>query len=154
MFQNAESIKRHHKKFIDEIVETETVWSLRSAEGLATSSSVKQKNEDGAPMDMVCFWSNQKLAGVCGRKYWKEYAPSEIPLSIFLENWCLGLYYDDWLIGTNFDWNLFGQENEPPELILEIIEKLKDKNKEIKFTKFKDLLDLENQVKEALEDRD
>jgi hypothetical protein len=152
MIQNSIAIKKKHKDFIEEVTKNEIVWVLKSDKGLATSSSVKYEDENGEPIEIVCFWSNRKLASVCGKKYWKEYILTEMELSIFLENWCIGLYTDDWLVGTNFDWNLFGQENEPIELILEITEELQKKNKDLEFKKFKNIKDLKSQAKKIYEE--
>lgn len=152
MLQNSISIKNKHKKFIQEVTDNEIVWVLRSKEGLATSSSNEYEDEDGEPIEIVCFWSNQKLASVCGKKFWKEYSAVEIELSIFLENWCVGLSNDDLIVGTNFDWNLFGQENDPIELILEITEEMQKKKKDLKFKKFKNIKDLETQAKKIYDE--
>lgn len=151
MLQNSISVKNRHRKFINEVVENKIVWGLKSKDGFATSSSNDYVNEKEEPLEIICFWSNRKLASVCGKKYWKEYQPSEIELSVFLENWCVGTYNDNSLIGTNFDWNLFGQENEPLELIIEITTALKERNEELGFKKFKNIDDIANQAKNIME---
>ena len=152
MLQNSIVVKQKHQKFIQEVIDNKKVWVLRSDEGLATSSSIKYEDENGEPINIVCFWSNKKLASVCGKKHWEEYVPTEMELSIFLENWCVGLFHDDWIVGTNFDWNLFGQENDPIELIIEVTAQLKIKNIELNFNKFKNVDDLELQAKKIYEE--
>ena len=154
MLQNSITVKKKHKNFIKEVTDNEAVWCLKSDKGLATSSSVKYEDESGEPIKIVCFWSNRKLANVCGKKYWEDYVPTEMELSVFLENWCVGLHNDDLIVGTNFDWNLFGQENDPVELILEIAEVLQEKNKDLDFRKFENIKDLETQVKDIYENMD
>lgn len=147
MLQDSSTIKKRHKKFIEEVVKNETVWALKSDEGLASSSSTEYQDENGEPIGIVCFWSNRKLASVCGKKYWQKYEPTEIKLSTFLENWCVGLHSDNWMIGTNFDWNLFGQESAPTELIIEVIQELNKNHKDLQFKKFEGIEDLHSQIK-------
>ena len=152
MLQNSISVKNRHRKFIKEIVEHEFVWALKSEEGYATSSSNEDEDENGEPIVIICFWSDKKLASVCSKKYWQEYKPSKIELNKFLENWCVGMYHDDTIVGTNFDWNLFGQENDPLELIVEIVDELKKVKKELTFNKFDDIKSLKNQALKILEE--
>ena len=152
MIQNSIAIKKKHQKFIEEVVLNGIVWGLKSDEGYATSSSNDYEDNQGEPIVLICFWSNKKLANVCGRKYWKEYKPQEIELTAFLENWCVGMYNENSMAGTNFDWNLFGQENDTLELALEIIDELKKKKKTLAFRKFECLQDFETQTRSVLDE--
>lgn len=154
MFQNSIVTKNRYKKFIQEITENEIVWTLKSKEGYVTSSSNNFEDNDGEPLDLLCFWSDKKLASVCAKKNWQEYKPTEIKLSIFLENWCVGMSLDNELAGINFDWNLFGQESDPVELAIEISEALQKLNKDLDFKKFDGIEDFKMQAKNILEEEE
>ncbi|WP_205500881.1 DUF2750 domain-containing protein [Rufibacter psychrotolerans] len=148
MIQDSIIVKQRHERFIKKICETEIVIGLESEEGFATSSSNNYEDEDDNPIQMICFWSERALAKACAKDGWANYTPTEIPLSEFLENWCVGMNNDGLLIGTNFDQNMFGHEVEPFDLILEIIAELKSSGKKLYLQKFEDINDLESQVKE------
>ena len=150
MLQNSIVVKKRHQKFVEEITENEIVWALENKEGFATSSSNQFEDEKGNPIGLICFWSDKKLASVCAKKNWSDYKPKELRIEEFMENWCVGIYHDNLMVGTNFDWNMFGFEIEPLELIIEIVEKLKEKNKNLIFKKFEGIEDIESQVKEIV----
>ncbi len=150
MFKNHIDIKLKHKKFITEVCETGIVFGLKSKNGFATSYSNEFEDEDGEPLGVICFWSKEIMAKVCAKNEWEDYHPSEISLSDFLENWCIGIHNDELLIGTNFDQQLFGYESNGYNLILELITELKRINKVLDLKKFEDIEDFENQTKKAL----
>lgn len=143
-------INENHKKFIKTICETKVVYGLESNDGFATSCSNTYEDDEGEPIELICFWSDKASAQSCIANEWSNYTISEIPLSEFIENWCLGMDGDGLLVGTNFDLDLFGQESDPLELILDLIAELKITKTELEFVKFNYLQDLENQVKDIL----
>ena len=151
MFKNHIDVKLKHEKFVKKVCETNLVYGLENKDGFATSSSNDLEDEDGEPIGIICFWSEKALAKSCSKNDWEEYEPTEIRLAEFIENWCVGIDNDELLVGTNFDQNMFGNEIEGYGLILELIEELKKKNKELDFEKFEDLKDLENQIRDAME---
>ncbi|MGJ8744560.1 DUF2750 domain-containing protein [Polaribacter sp.] len=150
MIQDSLIIEKRHKRFIKSVCNTETVYGLKNHKGFATSSSVKYENDNGQPIGIICFWAEKSLAKSCIEKDWHNYKISEILLSDFIENWCVGMENDGLLIGTEFDRNMFGFESEPMELILELITELKSIGKDLKFKKFEGIIDLEKQVHEIL----
>ena len=150
MFKNHIDIRLKHEKFIKKVCETNIVYGLEKGGGYATSSSNDLEDEDGEPIGIICFWSEKALANSCVKNGWKEYKLSEIKLSEFIENWCIGIDNDELLVGTNFDQNMFGYEIEGYDLILELLDELKKINKELEFLKFENLEDLETQIKEAI----
>lgn len=152
MLQDHITLKNRYKDFIRKICDTEIVYGLKDEKGYATSYSNELEYEDGEPVQIICFWSDAARAKSCLDKEWNRYEPSPIPLNEFMENWCLGMNGDGSLAGTDFDSNLFGYEAEPLELALEIIEELKKNEKSISLRKFEDLDDMENQIREVLED--
>lgn len=152
MFQDHLTVRLRHERFIRTICKEGIVFSLESEEGFATSSSNELDDEDGNVVPIVCFWSEKALANSCKKDAWENYRLVEISLSEFVEDWCVGLYNDEILAGTNFDSRMFGYETDPLDLILELIEELKANQIEIELRKYKDIRDLENQVREITEE--
>lgn len=150
MIQDQIALENRHKNFVKKVSENEIVYALKNDCGYATSSSNEIEDEDGNPVEIICFWSDKAIAKSCIKNEWSEYEIDELNLSEFLENWCVGMSNDGLIVGTNFDQNLFGYEVEPLELILEIITALNLQNKQIKLKKFDDIKDLETQINEIL----
>jgi len=151
MIQDSIIIEKRHKRFIKKICESEIVFGLKNHKGFATSSSINYENNEGKPIGIICFWAEKSLAKSCIEKDWLDYKFSDIILSDFIENWCLGMENDGLLVGSEFDRNMFGFESEPMELILELITELKSIGKDLSFKKFEGIIDLEKQVKEIIE---
>lgn len=143
-------ILNKHQKFVKQICENEMVYTLENEEGFAISYSSNYEDEDGEPIELNCFWSNEALAKSCIKEEWATFKIHSIPLNKFIEYWCIGIDHDGHMIGTEFDANLYGYEADPLELILEIVEQLKVLDKIIEFENFENLNDLESQIKEAL----
>lgn len=141
--------KLKHEEFVRKVCETNIIYGLESDEGFATSSSNEFDDENGEPIEMICFWSHKKQATSCIKNNWAEYAVAEMPLSEFIENWCIGMNNDGLIIGTNFDENMSGFEIEPLELILELVKELRINKSDISFLEFDNLDDLEKQIKSA-----
>ncbi|WP_036155360.1 DUF2750 domain-containing protein [Maribacter forsetii] len=150
MFQNYITVKNRHKKFLKTVCETETVYGLKNKKGFATSSSFHYDDEDGEPVGMICFWAEKARAKSCIKDGWRNYEPTEISLSEFMENWCVGMENDGLLVGTQFDQNMFGFEAAPLKLIIDLSTELKSIGKDLIFRKFKGIEDLETQVKEIM----
>ena len=148
MFQDSIMLKNRHQKFIKTVSDNGIVFGLKSKNGFATSSSNHYEDDDGKPIGMICFWAEKVRAKSCAKEGWKKYKPTEIPLTEFIENWCVGMANDGLILGTQFDQNLFGYEVEPLKLILELTAELKSNGKELNFKKFNGIDDLEKQVKE------
>ena len=127
----------------------EIVYGLKSKNGFATSRSTQLEDTDGNPIGMICFWAEKVRAKSCAKDEWKKYKVTEISLSEFIENWCIGMANDGLLIGTQFDQNLFGFEIEPLELLIDLTTELKSLGKDLNFRKFTGIVDLEKQVKES-----
>ncbi len=151
MLHDSITLKNRHLKFIKTVSESEIVYGLKSKNGFATSSSTQYEDDNGNPIGMMCFWAEKVRAKSCAKDEWKKYKVTEILLSDFIENWCIGMANDELLIGTQFDQNLFGFEAEPLELIIELTTELKSLGKNLNFRKFNGIEDLEKQVKEITE---
>lgn len=152
MTQDSTAEKQKEVNFIQKVCETGFVWALENAEGFATSSSNQYEDEEGEPVEMICFWSNESLAAACAKEDWNEYTPAKLPLGEFIENWCTGMANDELLLGIDFDENMFGFEADPLELILELSEGLKVAKQKVVLKNYEKLSDLVDEVKKALEE--
>ncbi|KMQ64914.1 hypothetical protein ACM46_11955 [Chryseobacterium angstadtii] len=150
MLQDHITVENRHKDFIKKVSETEVVYALEDENGFAVSYSNELEYEDGEPVQIICFWSDEARAKSCINDEWIGYKVSTIPLSDFIENWCLGMNNDGIVAGTNFDSNLFGYEAEPLELVLDILEVLKKTEKNFPLRKFESFDDMQKQIKEVL----
>lgn len=148
MLQDSIIVRQRHEKFIATVCNTEVVWVIENDNGFATSTSNETVDDESEPVGMICFWSDNVLAKSCIQGEWAEYVPVEIPLSDFIENWCIGMSNDGLLVGTNFDRNMFGFETDPLNLIIELGKELKNQNKEISLGKYHHLGDLIHEVEE------
>ncbi|AXT54611.1 DUF2750 domain-containing protein [Aquimarina sp. AD1] len=151
MLQDSITLKNRHLKFIKTVSESEIVYGLKSKKGFATSSSTQYEEDNGNPIGMICFWAEKVRAKSCAKDEWKKYRVTEISLTEFIENWCIGMANDGLLIGTQFDQNLFGYEVEPLDLILELTTELKSNEKDLNFRKFNGIDGLEKQIKDIIE---
>ncbi|MCT2564170.1 DUF2750 domain-containing protein [Chryseobacterium herbae] len=150
MIQDHITVENRHKDFIKKVSETEIIYALKDENGYSVSYSNELEYEDGEPVQIICFWSDQARAKSCIGDEWSHYEVSSVPLNDFVENWCLGMNNDGLVVGTNFDSNLFGCEAEPLELVLDIIEELKKTGKNITLRKFRSIEEMETQIREVL----
>jgi hypothetical protein len=151
MLQNSIIVKQRYERFIKKVCETEIVYGLKNTEGFATSESNDFEDENGASLELICFWSEKSLAQFCVKEEWSEYIPNEISLENFIENWCIGMFNDGLIIGINFDQNLFGFEIEPLELIKALLVELHKQGKELSLRKFKSVEELEQKINKLCE---
>ncbi|MEG0925208.1 DUF2750 domain-containing protein [Chryseobacterium sp.] len=152
MIQDHITVQNRYKDFIKKISETETVYALKDEKGYATSYSNEIEDENGEPVQIVCFWSDAARAKSCVDQEWNHYEISSISLREFIENWCLGMNSDGIIVGTNFDSHLFGYEAEPLEVIMDSIKELRTTGKSLELRKFENMEDLESQIREILKD--
>ena len=151
MAQESIEFKKNHTEFVQTICATQKVYAIKNEEGYATSFSLEMEDENEEPVEVFCFWSSNEKAALLLKDEWKDFDIDTIDLATFLENWCVGMNNEGLLIGTDFDETLNGFEIDPLELMLEISSELKAKNQTITLCKFKDINDMETQVKAILE---
>ncbi len=145
MPQESSTVNHGHSKFVEQVVEFETVWGLKTREGWACSAS-----NDHQDVKVFLFWSDRSHAAACAIDDWVYYNPESMPLAKFLEDWCLGMHYDNVLVGTNWEADMLGKELEPLRLALEITEQLKKTNKQIVFTKYESGMNFESQLRDEI----
>ncbi len=146
MSQHSMKTKGNHQAFIKKICETGVVWCLKNSDGLATSNSTVYEGRKGAQIGLFCFWSEKKLAQDCVLDNWDDYTPNQIPLSEFIEDWCLGISNDGFMVGSNFDQNMIGSEVDALDLIIALSKELKAQKKEIKLKKFDHINSLVDEI--------
>ena len=147
--QGSDIITNRYQKFIKTVCETDIVYALQNHDGFATSASVQYDDENDKPVGVLCFWAESARAKSCIKNHWDNYQITEIPLTDFIENWCVGMENDGILAGTGFDQNMFGYEAKPLDLILDLVTEIKVTKKSILLQKFDGIADLEEQAKVA-----
>ena len=103
--------ENRYRIFVDTVLETKTVWGLRSADGWAVAPS--NEFED---VDVMPFWSHRASAKAVAREEWADYEPSELDLESFVAKWLRGMHEQGYRVGTNWNTSLVGLELEPIEL--------------------------------------
>ena len=145
MLQDSSIANTKHSRFVAQVVELDTVWGLKTKEGWLVTAS-----NDHQDVKIFLFWSEMSSAAECAKDDWVYYVPESMPLAKFLEDWCVGMHYDNVFVGTNWDSAMPGKEIEPLKLALEILEKVKEWNKQMEFTKYGSADDFESQIREAI----
>jgi hypothetical protein len=123
-----QDIEVNYNSFIEKVAATKQVWGLKSKTGWANAES--GDNEDVA---VIPLWSERGLAKICARDDWKSFLPTEIPLAVFLEDWCMGMAENETLAGINWDANMLGKESDAFTLALDILNRLSAINSAITF---------------------
>lgn len=147
--QDDNTLNSKTETFVKNVCKSKIVYGLESEEGFAISGSMDYDDENGEPVEVICFWSEEAAAASCAREDWANYQVVEIPLGEFMENWCIEMNNDGLLAGIDFNENLNGSEIEPLELALELVKGLKSVNKTVAFETYSSLADLEKQIRKA-----
>lgn len=138
-----ESTDIKYTQFIEKVAATKLVWGLKSKTGWANTESA-----ENAEVGVIPFWGDRSLAKISARDEWKTYTPTDVPLAIFLEDWCLGMSENETLVGINFDAKMQGVEAEPELVAFDILTRLKAINSAIKFTNYTSIDDFITEISE------
>lgn len=138
------------KEVVEKIIANDKIFTLTYKEESAFVGSNLFKLNDGSPVPVWCFWTDENLAKKQIREDWSLFEVIDIPLANFLEDILVSVTNEGYIVGIDFDENLIGTETDPLEMIIEIISQLKANNKTVELEYFKDLNDLENQAKKIL----
>lgn len=149
MQQDENTLSLKLDAFVKTICKSKIVYGLESEEGFAISGSVDYDDENGEPVEVICFWSDEAAAAACVKEDWADYQVVEIPLAEFMENWCIEMNNDGLLAGVDFEEDLSGLEIEPLELVMALIKELKISNKTVAFETYANLAELEKHIREA-----
>jgi hypothetical protein len=143
------SVKLKYGRFVKQACAGKKLYTLESEDGFVTSDSEDLEDEEGEPVQVVFFWSEKDQAEACIKNSWADYRVAELPLADFMETWCLELNNEGMLVGADFDWDQPGTEIEPLDLVLELGQELRRNRSSVSFAKYKDLVDLEKQIRQA-----
>ena len=112
MLQDSATNQENYERFITKVLESKIIWGLKTHEGVwATCPS-----NDFEETNVYVFWSDEAYAKRHAKNEWVEYAPTAIPLDLFIDKWLKGMHQDNHLVGPNWDAHLFGKEVEPIEI--------------------------------------
>lgn len=153
MSKQNQKTDQNHQRFIQDVCQQGKIWTLKSPDVYAISSSINYTNDEGEPLPMLCAWSSKELALACAKQEWEVFEAESIELGSFLEDWCIGMDEDGLMVGTNFTSKMEGTETEPLLLILELTTELKRAQKKIQLQHFSGVTDLIEQIREVLEFR-
>jgi hypothetical protein len=134
MSQNTDSTEAKYELFIEKVSTSQLVWGLKNKEGWANSHSAEDEE-----ITVVPFWHDKALAKACAKYEWKGYLPVMVPLSEFLESWCLGMAEIDSLAGINWDAKMLGNVAGPLDVAIDILEQLKTNGTAIKFLNYESI---------------
>ncbi len=137
-----ETTDNTYKSFIEKTVASKLVWGLQNKNGWANSYS-----NDSEEVDVIPFWEDRFYAKSAAVDDWKGYAASSIPLSDFLENWCLGMKEEKILAGINWDAKMVGLEVNAATMALDILERLKAIDSAIEFMEYNSIDELIAKIK-------
>lgn len=141
--------KRYHN-FIKRVCYAEQVWALKTSEGYAMSDSAEYMTEEGESLPLFCFWSEKPLAEACRVDGWSVYRPTPIPLADFIENWCVAMSDEEALAGIDFDQDMYGYEQEPLQLVLDLESELSRQHKTLSYQKFANLGELTGIIRKLM----
>ena len=131
-----------YKSFIEKIVASKLVWGLQDKKGWANSYS-----NDSEDVDVIPFWEDRFYAKSSAVDGWKGYAAVSIPLSDFLENWCVGMIEENILAGINWDAKMIGNEVNASTLAIDILDRLKAIDSAIEFMEYNSIEELTTKIK-------
>ncbi len=116
MLLDSATVESNFQRFIDRIIESESVFYLGNEEGVANSVS----NEDEEVV-ILMFWSDRAYAARAKKCFDEHFDEVEMDLFDFLYRWLPGMSGDGVLAGPNWNGDLVGREIDPFEL-REVIE--------------------------------
>lgn len=129
MLKDTATLEAKYNRFIKIVCETEIVYALKEPRGFAFLYSNHFEDEEGEDALLLCFWSKEAYANDCKQVEWKNHELVEIPLDLFLKNWCIRMIKDSTYAGIECDRNLFCLEKDPIHLAINILEELVEQNK-------------------------
>jgi DNA polymerase III delta prime subunit len=119
MILDSATVESNFQRFINRVIENETVFYLSNDEGVANSVS----NDDEETI-ILMFWSDRAYAERANRILPEEFSESEMTLFEFLYRWLPGMTGDGVLSGPNWNGDLIGREIEPLDLRTKIEERM------------------------------
>ena len=137
MLRDTATCKANHERFINRIIESETVWYLGNDTGVAVCDSYDFDNAK-----VTLFFSDKAYANKVKKDSFPEFDAKSMLLFDFLFRWLTGMSDDGVVAGTNWTGDLVGLESDPQDL-KEVIEKYMGSEMLDRY-----LADLDRQIKE------
>jgi Protein of unknown function (DUF2750) len=116
MFRNTADAKTDVERFIQRVIESDTVWYLTSDVGTANCDSNAEVEDDEEPATVLLFFSDQAYAKRAQSQHYPTHRPESMTLFNFVYRWLPGMSGDDALAGPNWTGDLIGLELDPFEL--------------------------------------
>ncbi|TSD67708.1 DUF2750 domain-containing protein [Inquilinus sp. KBS0705] len=135
-----------YRQFIEKVAASKLVWGLKSKTGWANTESAEDEE-----VALIPFWSDRTLAKLSAREDWKNYTPTEVPLAIFLEDWCMEMAENETLAGINLNPRMDGIEVDAISLALDILNQLKAINSAITFENYSSINEFITEISESVE---
>ena len=111
----SDDMQENLDRLIVECLENGCVWGLQdTSDNWALGGSTENDS-----IDVMPFWSDQRLAQALCSGDWDIYRPVAIELEEFLDDWLPGMHTDVLMVGVNWNEALEGQEMEPLDLLEE-----------------------------------
>lgn len=111
MLLDSATVESNFQRFIERIIEKESVFYLSNADGVANSVS----NDDEETV-ILLFWSDRAYTTRAKSIFDEEFEEIEMELFDFLYRWLPGMSGDGVLAGPNWTGELIGREIDPFEL--------------------------------------
>ena len=119
MILDSATVESNFQRFINRVIDNESLFYLSNDEGVANSVS-----NDDEETTILLFWSDRAYAHRAKKIFSEEFSESEMTLFEFLYRWLPGMSGDDVLAGPNWNGNLVGREIDPFDLRTEIEERM------------------------------
>lgn len=149
MIQEETLLENRYNQFVEKVVQNKVVYTLAIKEGIAVCPSNMYDAHDGKPAVVLTYWSEEKIAQSCQREEWEQYDIMQIPLSEFIEAWCLGMAEDGVIAGIDFDTQLFGCEILPIDLLTDLLSKIEQQKVSITFKNFRSVQEIRDYIEEV-----
>lgn len=111
----SDDLQENLDRLVVECLENGCIWGLQDQEG--NWSLVSSMDNDS--IDVIPFWSDQRMAEALCTGDWEVYKPVAIEMEEFLDDWLPGMHSDVLMTGINWNEDLEGQEMEPLDLLEE-----------------------------------
>ena len=121
MMLETAACQANHRRFVERVLSSETVWGLQNDDGFAVCPSTEDEERE-----VIMFWSDRAYAARAARTSCPGRTPGMIALFDFLFRWLPGMDEDGHLAGTNWTGHLIGLEFEPSALRQETIDTMPD----------------------------
>ena len=111
----SDDLQENLDRLVVECLENGCIWGLQDQEGNWSLAS----SMDNDSIDVIPFWSDQRMAQALCTGDWEVYKPVAIEMEEFLDDWLPGMHSDVLMTGINWNEDLEGQEMEPLDLLEE-----------------------------------